>query len=350
MKKIYLLCIAVAAACCISCNNEWEDEQFTHLVSFKATLNSDGVSPIYVRYQEDGVKRYDVPVLVSGSTPNPSKMTVHITEDPDTLASLNLERYGTYRTELYYKQLDPQYYTVPETLEIPAGERQALLPIDFTLGGTDNANPLDMVEQYILPLTILDDDSYDYKANPRKHYRKALLNVIPFNDYSGTYDGAKSLIYLEGQNEPFTVSNHKAYVYNDKTIFFYMGLRDVNYVDRKYYKLFVEFTDEYFEGKYKLNIWTDNGGADGNNFALVKEKDLVGAERNKQPLYTITEEMDATKPYLKHVYYTLYIDYTFEDYTLSPGNRLKYTVNGTLSMQRNLNTLIPDEDQQIQWD
>ena len=51
--------------------------------------------------------------------------------------------------------------------------------------------------------------------------------------------------------------------------------------------------------------------------------------------------MDATKPYLKHVYYTLYIDYTFEDYTLSPGNRLKYTINGTLSMQRDLNTLIP---------
>ena len=28
-------------------------------------------------------------------------------------------------------------------------------------------------------------------------------------------------------------------------------------------KLFVEFTDEYFEGKYKLKIWTDNGGSDG---------------------------------------------------------------------------------------
>ena len=48
----------------------------------------------------------------------------------------------------------------------------------------------------------------------------------------------------------------------------------------KYYKLFVEFTDEYFEGKYKLKIWTDNGGADGNNFcACMKEVDLVGEAR-----------------------------------------------------------------------
>ena len=59
---------------------------------------------------------------------------------------------------------------------------------------------------------------------------------------------------------------------------------------------------------------------------------------------------DAVKPYLKHIYITLYLAYTFEDYTLSPGNRLKYTVEGTLNMQRDLNTLIPDEDQQIQWD
>ena len=350
MKKKYLLWIAMAAIGCMSCNNEWEDEQFTQLISFKATLNSDGVSPIYVRYQADGVKRYDVPILVSGSTANSKERTVHIGLDPDTLASLNLERFGTYRTELYYQQLDPQYYTMPETVKIPAGERQALLPIDFTLGGVDNTNPLNMVEQYVLPLTIKDDESYNYESNIHKHYRKALLNVIPFNDYSGTYDGSKSLIYLEGQKDAFTVSKHKAYVYNDNTIFFYMGLRDANYIDRKYYKLFVEFTDENFEGKYKLNIWTDNGGAEGNNFALVKEQDLVGATRDKQPLYTITEEMDATKPYLKHVYYTLYIDYTFEDYTLSPGNRLKYTVNGTLSMQRDLNTLIPDMDQQIQWD
>lgn len=64
MKKIYLFWIVMAAIGCVSCNNEWEDEQFSQLISFKATLNDDGVSPLYVRYQPEGMKRYDVPVLV----------------------------------------------------------------------------------------------------------------------------------------------------------------------------------------------------------------------------------------------------------------------------------------------
>ena len=41
--------------------------------------------------------------------------------------------------------------------------------------------------------------------------------------------------------------------------------------------------------------------------------------------------------------------YEFDDYTTVPGKRIRYKVQGSLSMQRNLNTLIPDEDQQVQW-
>ena len=59
--------------------------------------------------------------------------------------------------------------------------------------------------------------------------------------------------------------------------------------------------------------------------------------------------MAATKPYMKKIYIILHIRYTYEDYTTAPGVRLKYTVSGSLSMQSDLNTLIPDEDQQIQW-
>lgn len=59
------------------------------------------------------------------------------------------------------------------------------------------------------------------------------------------------------------LATHKAYVYDEKTIMFYMGVRDVNYMDRKYYKLYVEFTDEPLnegsELKKKLRLWTDNG-------------------------------------------------------------------------------------------
>ncbi|MFV0323230.1 MAG: DUF4973 domain-containing protein [Bacteroides xylanisolvens] len=355
MKKIYLFLIVVTAICCTSCNNEWEDEQFVQLASFKAIPNSSGVTSTYVRYNPGGVVKYSLPVLISGSTVNSQNRTVHITLDEDTLKSLNYERYGG-RDKLYYQKLDNQYYTMPETVDVPAGESMGTFPIDFTLGGTNNSNPLDLTDKYILPLTIVDDASYDYQSNPRKHFRKALLNITPYNDYSGTYDGSLLKIYLENQGDAFTVANHKAYVVDDKTVFVYMGLRDEDYLDRKDYKLFIRFTDEMIiPGKYKLELWTDKKGDPsqgilGNNFELLTEKANDGTIRDIQPYYVLDTQDDPAKPYLKHIYITLYMAYSFEDYTLSPGQVLKYKVDGTLSMERKLNTLIPDEDQQIQWD
>lgn len=262
----------MAAVCCTSCNNEWEDEQFKQLASFKAEINNEGVTSTYVRYKPGGVVTYQLPVLLSGSTMNTQARTIHVALDKDTLDVLNQERFGERRRELFYHLLDQQYYSIPETVEMPAGESEALLPIDFTLGGQNNAKPLDMSDKYILPLTIQDDPSYNYQVNNRLHYRKALLNIIPFNDYSGSYDGSLLKIFLENQKDNFMLATHKAYVYDEKTIMFYMGVRDVNYMDRKYYKLYVEFTDEPLnegsELKKKLRLWTDNGGEDGNNFNL----------------------------------------------------------------------------------
>ncbi|MDD3036262.1 DUF4973 domain-containing protein [Bacteroides sp.] len=339
MKNIYYLILAMAAGiCCTSCNNEWEDEQFLQMPSIKAEPNSAGVTPVYVRYDIGGTKRYDLPVLLSGSTMNTHDRVVHFAVDVDTLKSLNRERYGE-RREIFYQQLTPEYYNFPETVEIPAGECQSLLPINFTMGGEGGNNPLDLSDKWILPLTIIDDPSYDYQANPRKHYRKALLNVTPFNDYSGIYGGTKYMIYMDkDKTEPLTLNEHRAYVHDDKTIFIYAGLRDADFLDRKLYKVFIEFTDEKIDiQKKKLKIYSDN--EENNKFKSIGE-----------PYYTIEEEMDPQKPYLKHIYITLGLSYEFEDYnTISDQKRIKYLVEGTLSMQRDLNTLIPDEDQQIQW-
>ena len=75
------------------------------------------------------------------------------------------------------------------------------------------------------------------------------------------------------------------------------------------------------------------------NFSLTTET----------PYYTKEEEFDEQEPYTKYIYINLYFGYEFEDYTTIPGIRMKYTVDGILALQRELNTLIPDEDQQIQW-
>ena len=43
LKNILLYLLPIAGLCS-SCNDEWENEQFTHYISFKAPINSDGVS------------------------------------------------------------------------------------------------------------------------------------------------------------------------------------------------------------------------------------------------------------------------------------------------------------------
>ncbi|HTN20271.1 MAG TPA: DUF4973 domain-containing protein [Pelobium sp.] len=331
-KSIYILFLMItSAACFVSCNDEWENEQFSQMISFKANPNNQGVSPTYIRYNANGEMRFNLPVIISGSTPNTKKRTIHFSLDPDTLANLNREQYGD-RQELYFKQLGNSYYAMPETLEVPAGVSTVNLPIDFKLGD------LDQSDKWVLPLQIENDPSYDYTANPNKTYRRAMMHIIPFNDYSGQYGGTLYKIFLDGDTEPLTLNTYRTYVVDDKTIFLYAGLRDVDYLDRKNYKVFMKFTDDRIDiQKKKLEVWSDN---------VANNKFKLGAN---QSYYTIDEAFDDQRPYMKHIYITLYLSYEFEDYTTIPGQRLKYKVDGTLSMQRDLNTLIPDLDQQIQW-
>jgi len=331
-NKIYkILMLLAVASCLISCKKDGEDEQFEQMASFKAIPGDQGVSATYLRYSQQGKVRFELPIIMSGSTPNDKPRTIHIGLDPDTLAKLNREQYG-HRQELYFRQLDPKYYSFPETITIPAGATTVTLPIDFTMGD------LDQVDKWVLPLQILNDPSYDYKANPNKHYRRAMLRLTPFNDYSGTYGGTLYRIFLDGETEPLTLNTHRTFVVDDKTIFLYAGTRDIDYVDRKNYKVLIKFTDDKIDiQKRKLEISSDNA---------VNNKFKLGAA---QSYYTINEEWDAKLPYLKHIYITLFLSYEFEDYTTVPGQRLKYKVEGTLSMQRDLNTLIPNQDQQIQW-
>ena len=333
MKKyIYFLLFIFSGNLFVSCNNEWEDEQYVQMPSFKAEQNAQGVTWAYVRYKPEGKVRFDLPVVISGSTPNIQDRTVHIGLDPDTLSILNREQYG-HREELYFRQLEKQYYSMPETIDIPAGESTATIPIEFTLGD------LDQSDKWVLPLQILEDPSNGYRVNPHKHYRRAMLRITPFNDYSGTYGGTLYKIFLEGDTqEALTLNTHRTFAVDDETIFLYAGTRDIDYPDRKNYKVFIKFTDEEIDiQKKKLEIWSDN--AENNKFKIGDE----------QSYYTIEEEWDPQLPYMKHIYITLFLSYEFVDYTTVPGYPLKYTVEGTLSMQRDLNTLIPDEDQQIQW-
>lgn len=320
----------IVAICCTSCNNEWEDEQYLQLASFKANVNAQGVTTTYVRYKPNGVVKFNLPIILSGSTMNNQVRTIHIGLDPDTLAILNKEQYG-HRQELYFRQLDSKYYSMPETIEIPGGECTTVFPIEFKL------DDLDQSDKWVLPLQILEDPSYDYQANPRKFYRRAMLRLLPFNDYSGTYDASQYKIFIDPDRDtPLTISSQRAFVVDERTVFIYAGTRDIDFLDRKLYKVFIRFPEEG-DDIQKLEIWSDNS-----EINLTPDPEYPAN-------FVMYDEMDELKPYLRKVFITVNLKYTFEDYTTIPGKRLKYTVDGSLSMQRNMNTLIPDEDQQIQW-
>jgi len=327
MKKSYIqLLLCSLLFVCGACNDEWKEEQFTNYISFKAPLTNEGVANIYVRYRGDEKTTFLQPLLVSGTVVNDKDITVHIALDPDTLDVLNFERFQS-REDYYYRELGNQYYTVPSTINIKAGENVALMPIDFTL------KDIDMTEKWVLPLTIVDDPSYGYKGNPRKTYRKALLRINPFNDYSGTYKGAALKTAMEGyENEtPIVKEDIKSYVVNENTIFFYAGNIDEDRQDRRNYKIYATFNE--------------TGGvtfqADNPNMKLKVNKDAS---------YTISEDKDPVLPYMLRRYLTINnIDYEFTDYTMIPNVDINYKVSGSLTLERQLNTQIPDEDQAIQW-
>ena len=154
MKKLY---IAIALLACIAfsaCNDEWKDELYEQMISFKAPVDATGISNIYLRYNPDGVCSYQLPVIVSGTTDNANNLEVKIGVDNDTLDVLNIAKF-LHRTDLYYRQLPETFYSLAsETCHIPAGSNVQSYTIDF------NFTNLDLVEKWVLPLTIEPGEGY----------------------------------------------------------------------------------------------------------------------------------------------------------------------------------------------
>lgn len=332
-KYVYMAALWAALLSFTACNDEWKDELYTHMISFKAPIDDGAeVSSIYVRYKPDGEATYDVPVLVSGSTPLDRDLDVQIVVDPDTLEILNQENYHELRKDLWYELLPEVNYEFPSTVcRIPAGARQALFQVKFKFAG------LNLSKEYVLPLSI--EENAAYVANHRKGWCKALLHVLPFNDYSGNYSATNMNIYFaDSGNDPLVVDTRRAHVVDENTVFFYAGTKEDDAIDRETYKINVRFEApaEETEGSKRGQLTVEAVNPEI-NFQLIGE-----------PSYEIREEMDTQQPYLKHRYYVLYLNYTYDDVTTSDVPT-SYRAEGSLTMERRINTLIPDEDQAIMW-
>lgn len=330
MKYIYICLIVVTAILSTSCNDEWKDEQYDQYISFKAPINDTGVTDIYVRYKEDGEVTYRLPMIVSGSVMNKRDRSVHIAVDTDTLKTLNEARFG--REDLYYVALENNRYTFPETVNIPAGTSTTLLDITFKL------DKLDLFKKWVLPISIEDNTSYDYIGHPRKNYAKALLRVLPFNDYSGKYSSTAMQVYIKDKDgsidksEAIATTTRTAYVVDQNTVFFYAGAMDEDLINRD---------------KYKIQFYFDP--SDKKMVQITAENDKIKLQQLKETSYTIAEVPDVTRPYLLHRYVTFSVDYEFVDYTSADNEEIPYYVTGVLTLERNINTQIPDEDQAVEW-
>jgi len=324
MKKLIFLLILIIAFS--SCNKEWEGEQFQQTISFKAPINNEDVTPVHIPYKQ-GSFTYQLPLIVSGSLKNSNNYLVHVALAPDTLRIFNFQHFQN-RVDLYYKQLSPQFFSFSDTLKIQKDKNEALLDIKLSLEN------IDLVNKWILPLTIVDDPSYDYVSNQRRYYNKALLRIIPFNDYSGEYSATSYKIYLKGNEDgpPIVKNKVKTYVVNDSTVFFYAGNIDEDRADRAKYKIVATFDPTRKE------------------VTLTADNPFMRFKVNKEIHYTVEEVEDEVRPYLIHRYVKIdNIDYNFADYTSIANSSIAYTVKGSLIMERKINTQIPDRDQAILW-
>lgn len=347
MKHLYFYLTVLMGTLFIlsGCNDEWESELYTRMISLKAPINRDDVSVIYLRYKPDDEKvTFKLPVIVSGSRTNDHDYTVRIGVDNDTLNFLNIDKY-TERTDLYYKQLPENFYEFPlQSCHIPAGTDVAHFDIDFKFSG------LDLVDKWVLPLTVLPDPSYT--LNTYKGRQKALLWVMPFNDYSGTYNAASMYVYFgDNTTKYMTASTREARVVDENTIFFYAGITEELAENRGDFKVKCEFLEPD-----EVSEIEDTHAEDGTSLYLKRGKLILSVENPAlefevvgEPTYEIKEELDIDRPHIIKRFFTLTMEYKYKDTASSENIDFPYRCKGTMLMQRNVSTLIPDEDQAVFW-
>lgn len=328
-----------------ACNDDWEDEQYSQYVSFKAPLNTEGssvgVTTIYVPYTrvndegqpvygEQGLSSYNLPLIVSGSTDNARDITAHVAHS-DTLDILNFERFGN-RSEIWYNDMSA-YASYPESIVIPKGQNIGLLPVSLDFRG------IDLNDRYVLPITIVEKPEDGCFRNPRKNYATAMLRILPYTDYSGVFQAGNIKFYLMSggvaDEEPGALTTVQTYVVDENTVFFYAGTFNENSLLRANFKVFAKF--------HPLNESGTLGTVE-----LYAENEKMEFVQNGVATYNIIEQEDEVQSYiLRRTLIISEIDYTFNDYMTAAGSEITYNVKGNMTMERKLNTQMPEEYQII---
>ena len=317
MKKFHLFILS-GLLLGLGCNKEWTRELYVKEVSFVKS----GVVTVYAKYQSQGGKvTVKVPVMLSGSTGNKEDIDVTIAMDRDTLNNLNFDRFRL-RADLYFQELPGANYSFKSmTTTIPAGSLQGYYDLDLKLEG------LDLINRYILPVKIVSTSKNN--VSNRRWFGKSLMQIIPFNDYSGRYSNA-GLIWNRDvpQNNQTALSTpyRTSWVVNENTVFFFAGNIDEEAYDRKKYKIMAQLNPD--------------------STVTLSAPDAAINFSQQKGTYSISKRKDEVQPYLEKTYITLNLEYWYSDIT-NPAFPINYRFTGPLTLERVRNTQIPDEDQQV---
>lgn len=316
MKNRYILALIGCLLIC-SCNKEWQDELFQKSVSFV----NHGVVEVRVKYSALGGNiPVKVPVMISGSTENNTNVSITIDLDKDTLTNLNFDRFRL-RKDLYFNELPKEFYQFASmNTTIPSGSNVGLLDLNLKLDGLDFSN------KYILPVKIVSTSASGIATG--RGYKKSLMQIIPFNDYSGKYSVTGEVWDRnrpQNDQKALTVPSRNTFVVNEKAIFFFAGVTEEEALDRRDYKIKTTFNADQ-----TVTLTSDN--------PAIKFSQQRGT-------FSVKKEKDAVLPYLEKTYTTLYLEYQYSDIT-NPAFPIDYRFVGSMVLERKRNILIPDEDQQ----
>lgn len=315
-------------------DEEEEEEEKKPCVSLKTLVGDDGLCNIHVRYHSNDItSSFELPISVD-DLEGKQALDVNIATDNDTLIEFNEVKFAN-REDLYYKQLPEECYSFPSICHIPAEANTQAFNIELK-----NLNKLDMSDKWVLPLMIKEDPTYTLNTSEKQH--KALLKIIPFNDYSGIYSSTGMNIYLgETTSDPATITTRTAYVVDDQSIFFYAGTWWEEAEDRRKYKVIIEFGEGV----------TDKDGLITGPIVLKAGDPENKAQiiANGECTYKRSVVKHATESHLNLETTVLYLNYYYTDFTSNPTYPIRFRATGSMSMQRKINTLIPDEDQANLW-
>lgn len=318
MKKIHLFILS-GLLLGLGCTKEWTRELYVKEVSFVKS----GVVRLNAMYKsQGGVVTVKVPVVLSGSTGNREDIQVTIALDRDTLNNLNFDRFRL-REDLYFHELPEANYSFKSmTTTIPAGSLQGFFELDLKL------EDLDLINKYILPVKIVSTSKDNVSA--RRWFSKSLMQIIPFNDYSGRYSNA-GLIWnrdVPQNNQTALATPYRtAWVVDEHTVFFFAGNIDEEAYDRKKYKIIAALNPD--------------------STVTLSAPDAAINFSQQRGTYSISKRKDEVQPYLEKTYITLNLEYWYSDIT-NPAFPINYRFVGPLTLERVRNTQIPDEDQQVQ--